>query len=179
MEWLDSAGAPRSGTAVVPGCGRGHEVLALAARGVSATGLDFAPSAVAAARAAAERAGLGARARFVQVDVFAAPDLLGVRFDLALEHTCYCAIDTDRRDEYVDVLHRLLRPGGRLVALLYAHDRPGGPPFGTTEGEVRRRFSRRFELDRLEPARGSVPSRAGHELLMVARARIELATQGL
>ena len=39
------------GRALVPGCGRGHEVALAVAHGLDATGLDIAPTAVAEARA--------------------------------------------------------------------------------------------------------------------------------
>ena len=49
-QWL-AQGLLAPGLAIlVPGCGRGHELLALGEAGIAATGLDFAPAAVALAR---------------------------------------------------------------------------------------------------------------------------------
>src|SRR6478736_2082577 len=73
VAWLDRTfpqGAPAGAQAVVPGCGRGYDVLELARRGFLATGIDFAPTAIHDGREAAERAGLSERARFLEQDLF-------------------------------------------------------------------------------------------------------------
>lgn len=166
---LHPAGKPR---AVVPGCGRGHEVVALAEAGFEAVGLDFATQAVTDARAliaAREAAGtLKAPASVLELDLFkAATADLGV-FDLAVEHTCFCAIDPARRDEYVAVLAGLVRPGGLLLGVFYAHDRPGGPPFGTTDLEVRARLGDAFDVVGVSCPGDSVERRRDQELLVEA-----------
>ena len=166
---LDPKVTPR---AVVPGCGRGHEVIALAAQGIDATGLDFAVEAVTGANAniaSASAAGrLKAPARVERLDLFAAPAAGLGPFDLAVENTCFCAIDVARRDEYVAVLARLLRPGGKLIGLFYAHERPGGPPYATTEAEVRQRLAAHFDVVRAEIVPDSIERRANNELFVEA-----------
>lgn len=61
-------------------CHFGVDSLILAQRGARVTGLDFSPSAVRTARALA--AELGLDARFVEGDLYAAPQLIDGRFDL-------------------------------------------------------------------------------------------------
>lgn len=148
--------------AVVVGCGKGHEVLALARRGFRVVGVDFAPSAVEVGRRAAKEAQLDAR--FEQADVFALPANLGT-FDLWVEHTCFCAIDPARRGDYVAAAARTLAPGGMVLGLFYAHGRKGGPPFSTDGDALTRLFSTDFELLSLELAPDSHPRRRGEELL--------------
>jgi len=161
--------AEPAGVAAVLGCGRGHEVLLLAERGYRAVGFDFAPEAIAAGRAAAARAGLVDAAQFVEADIFALADSERAgTFDLLVEHTCYCAIDPGRRADYAAVASALLRPGGRLVGLFWDHGRPGGPPFSTSPDDVRARFGRALTIESLDPAVGSVSSRANQEWLLVA-----------
>lgn len=166
---LHPTGRPRG---VVPGCGRGHEVIALAEAGVEAVGLDFAAQAVAGARAliqTREATGtLKAPASVVELDLFAALDAGLGQFDLAVEHTCFCAIDPARRDEYVAVLAGLVRPGGLLLGVFYAHDRPGGPPFTTTEAEVRARLEAAFDVVGVSVPGDSIERRRGHELFIEA-----------
>lgn len=158
-----------TGRAIVPGCGRGHDALMLAARGWQVTGVDFATSAVVDARAAA--AGRGIAAEFAQLDWFTAAEQPGWRgaFDLVVEHTCFCAIDPARRDAYVDVVHALLRPGGRLVGLIWSCGREGGPPFHADPAISRAQFERRLAVERFEPAQGSWPTRVGEWLLVATR----------
>lgn len=151
----------------VLGAGRGHEALEAAARGFEATAIDFAEPAIEATRVAAERRGLDVET--LQQDMFSLGATHAATFDAVLEHTCFCAIDPARRDEYVDVVHRVLKPGGVLFGLFFAHGRPGGPPFDTTEAELRARFERRFTVERLTRAPDSFRERHGEELEFVFR----------
>jgi thiopurine S-methyltransferase len=153
-DWLD--GHPLGpGRALVPGCGRGHDVIELARRGFDTLGVDFAGSALRDARALAAReeralpATGGARtrgasiaraaARFLERDLFtlladpdrqepweALPSLEEGSIDLWWENTCYCAIDPARRGQYASIAARLVRRGGTLLLLAFSLDgRPG------------------------------------------------------
>ncbi|AGY60676.1 methyltransferase domain-containing protein [Gloeobacter kilaueensis] len=154
--------APPPGTVVVPGCGRGYDALLFASRGYKVYGFDFAADAIADATRSALRSGISVT--FVQEDLFKLPRELDSLFDLVIEHTCFCAIDPSRRPEYVQIVHRLLRPGAELIAIFFAHPRPGGPPFRTDPDEIERLFGGYFAIEQLEPAPVSVPERQGEEL---------------
>jgi SAM-dependent methyltransferase len=145
---------------LVPGCGAGHDVRFLATRGFDVVGVDVSEAALAKARELATKDGV--RAEFVKADLFAPPASLGL-FDVAWEHTCFCAIDPSRRDEYVDAVANLLHPHGRLFGLFFLIRPETGPPFGATIEEIRHRFSRRFAVDVLRPATDSHPARTGKE----------------
>jgi SAM-dependent methyltransferase len=117
---------------LVPGCGTGYEVAALARAGFEVTGLDYAAAAI--ARTREQLASAGASATLVPADALAwQPDR---PFDAIYEQTCLCAIYPDRWRDYADQLHRWLAPGGRLFALFLQLLRPGaaegaiqGPPY--------------------------------------------------
>lgn len=159
VAWL--ATKPTPGRVAVIGCGRGHDALALAEAGFDVTGIDFAPAAIASAREAAAARGL--TVRFEQADLFALGPEHTNAYDTVFEHTCYCAIPPERRDDYVAAVARMLVPGGQLVAVFFTHKEPGGPPFATTEAEVRERFARDFAIAVLAPTEASVRSRRGEE----------------
>jgi SAM-dependent methyltransferase len=171
VDWLDRE-RPVAGRAIVPGCGRGHDVIELARRGWDALGVDFAPSAVADSTAAARRAGLSS-ARFLQADIFGLTAEHDGQYDLLYEQTCYCAIEPRRRDEYAQLATRLVKPGGLMVFLIYPLDaRVGGPPFNVGLDEVPLRFAPGFELlEKGPPPRPSIARRAGLEHLAVFRRR--------
>ncbi len=155
--------APRPGRMAVLGAGRGHDALLFAAHGFEVIGFDLAPSAIAAATELAQQRRLSAQ--FWQRDIFALePDLSG-QFDYVLEHTCFCAIDPSQRSQYVQVVHQLLRPGGELLALFWAHQMAGGPPFGSTVAELHQHFTPYFEIRQFDRATNSVASRQGNEYL--------------
>ncbi len=152
---------PLAGEIFVPGCGSGHDVRALVTPENHVVGIDLAPFAI---KKANDRLRI-AQEEYMLGDLFALPATLDESFDWVFEHTCFCAIEPARRDEYVDAVAAALVPGGALVGLFYAHGRPGGPPFTVDAGELRARFGRRFIIDMLVPAAGSVLGRQGQELL--------------
>ena len=152
-----------SGRVLVPGCGTGHDVRALAAEGLEVTGLDIAPLALEKARA---HQPVGDEQYFLG-DLFALPAGFKQSFDGVFEHTCFCAIDPSRRVDYVTAIASVLKPGGRLLAVFFLDpDNDGhGPPFGCTTGEIDEIFAPHFRL--LEEYAGipTFPEREGRELL--------------
>lgn len=164
---IDDEGVASGRSLVVLGAGRGHDALHAASRGIETTAVDFAPEAATAMRAGAARAGLALTV--LQADVFALAKTHAGAFGAALEHTCFCAIDQDRLAEYARLVHTLLAPGGVFFGLFYAHGRAGGPPFTTSETQVRALFAPLFTLERLRVAPDSFENRRGHELEFIFR----------
>ena len=154
---------------LVIGCGRGHDARMLARAGAKVTAVDFAAEAVAGARALA--ASEGVTMEVLQADLFelpSQPEHAG-RYDLCVEHTCFCAIDPARRAEYVEAVRALVVDGGHLLALFYAHGRPGGPPFTTDDAELERLFPPRFVVEHREIPPDSLERRRGAERLWLLR----------
>jgi SAM-dependent methyltransferase len=129
--WL-GAGSLTPCRIAVPGCGTGHEVVALAQAGFEVSAIDYAPGAVATTRERLHQA--GASARVTQADVLAwQPD---APLDAVYEQTCLCALHPDHWVAYAVQLQRWLRPGGRLALLAMQALREGaregrieGPPY--------------------------------------------------
>lgn len=157
--WNGFTDAP--GKAVVPGCGQGHEVSLLAGSGWEVTAVDFAPGAI--TRLEKRLAEEGRSARLLNQDFFEIDASHDGRYDLLLEQTFFCAIHPENRPLYVDTVHRLLRPGGKIVGLFYETGQPGGPPFNTSRGDVVDHFSGRFEIAVLEKTPHSAEHRRGKE----------------
>lgn len=123
---------PREGArALVPGCGHGHDALALSAAGWCVTGLDCVELVTAAG-------GLGAGLREALAEGgggLEICDALGFKgqqkFDLVFEHTFFCAIEPESRPAWGTTMQGALAPGGQLAVLLFPGDKPieeGGPP---------------------------------------------------
>ncbi|MBL8520250.1 MAG: methyltransferase domain-containing protein [Betaproteobacteria bacterium] len=128
MRWVE-AGTLAPCRVLVPGCGSGHEVAYLAARGFDVTAIDYAPEAVRLAQARLAQQGLPARietADALQWQPAAA-------FDAVYEQTCLCALHPDQWQRYATQLHGWIRPEGRLFALFMQAPRPGGAD-GFVEG---------------------------------------------
>jgi cyclopropane fatty-acyl-phospholipid synthase-like methyltransferase len=161
--------APKAARLAVIGAGRGHEAVEAARLGYRVSSIDFAEEAARGVAAAALEAGV--EVEVLQEDLFHLPKRRPGHYDAVVEQTCFCAIAIERRPEYVEAVHALLKKGGVLFGLFYAHGKPGGPPFDTSEEELRRLFSARFELSRLMRAADSYDHRAGKELEAVFTAR--------
>lgn len=136
LRWLES-GELRPCRILVPGCGRGHEVVALASRGFEVTGVDFAAAAVEAVRGQLAVAGLAAE--IVQADLFAYEPALP--FEAIYEQTCLCALPPGRWAEYERRLAAWLAPGGQLVAAFMQTDAADGPPFACRPDVMRELFT--------------------------------------
>jgi SAM-dependent methyltransferase len=164
---LTQPDAPKPGRAIALGCGRGHDALLFAQHGFQVLGVDYAPSAIAAATAATQNL----PAQFIQRDIFdLLPEYEG-QFDYVIEHTCFCALELDLRDRYVDLAASLLKPDGQLLGLFFTHSRPGGPPYGSSPEAIRQHFERRFAIASLAPTPYSVPSRQNEEHLGIFQKR--------
>jgi methyl halide transferase len=144
MEFLKSN--PVRGRVLVPGCGLGHDVRALAATADEVVGLDIAPAAVKRAKAHPSVGG----ERYILGDLFNLPPALRGSFDLVFEHTCFCAIDPSRRADYVSAVSTALQADGQLLAIFYLDPGldPGetGPPFGVTREELDAWFGPQFTV---------------------------------
>jgi len=160
-----------SGRVLVPGCGRGHEVLALAARpGCAAGGLDLSSTALAEASKNARTRGLVAE--FVTGDFFRLPPAMAGTFDWLVEHTCFCAIAPKLRPDYVRAAAGALREGGRIFGIFYlTPDVESGPPFAVSREELAALFDPHFVLVEERNPRESFPGRENREWIRIMQKR--------
>lgn len=172
LEFLEthSSGVWGDGEVLVPGCGTGHDVRALAAAGCKPLGLDLAPNAIELAHKKPMAGG-----ESYELGDFLDPTWQqGKHFDAIWEHTCYCAIDPSRRDDYAAACRELIRPGGHLVGVFFlTPNDPGeeddGPPFNASIEELDARFSPAFErIDSWIPQQ-TYPGREGREWFAIYR----------
>jgi SAM-dependent methyltransferase len=173
LEWLQARG-PLHGKILVPGCGYGHDVRAIAAASPDAkvVGLDISRRAIERAR---RFPGIG-REVYQQGDLFNLGREYSGEFQWVFEHTCFCAIDPERRPDYVDAIVGALQAKGILLAFFYVNpwdkgEEPaeGGPPFGVLITELDQLFGPGFELVEEMYPRCSYPGREGREIVRLLR----------
>jgi SAM-dependent methyltransferase len=124
------------------GCGTGEHALACAARGLEATGVDGAPTAIAKARAKAAERGLS-----VRFQVGDALDLapLGSSFRTVLDIGLFHVFDDAERPRYAASLRKVLAPGGSAFVLCFSDAEPNwGGPRRVSEAEIHATFDGLF-----------------------------------
>lgn len=137
VDWLNRNPISQGKSVLVPGCGIGHDAHLLALSGYHVTALDLSPTAI---RLAKEKYGGTENLNFREGDFLGDPP--DEKYDLVFEHTLFCAIDPDRRNEYAKVLDHWLQPGGLFLAIhFFIPKEQDGPPFGTDLEEITRLFS--------------------------------------
>jgi len=89
-------------------------------------------------------------------------------FDLILEQTFFCALSPNLRKSYVDKMHQLLNPKGKLVGLLFNFElTESGPPYGGNILVYKSLFKDQFETMVLENSINSIKERHGKELFFI------------
>jgi hypothetical protein len=171
--WLAARVLTPGQTVIVPGCGSGHEVVALAEAGCAVTALDYAAAAVELTRERLNRAAQHAHVHLADVLQWqpAAP------CDAVYEQTCLCALHPDLWTRYAARLHDWLQPGGVLCALFMQVRRDSacvgvieGPPYHCDINAVRALFPS-THWDWPAPPYPAVPHPRGWSELAVALTR--------
>ncbi|KAJ5579967.1 uncharacterized protein N7459_005952 [Penicillium hispanicum] len=141
--------------ALVPGCGRGYDVVMLALHGFDAYGLEISETAVKEAEAYADAeiaspssyhfgpdqhwSGSRGSATFLQGDFFSSQWALkssvdhSTKFDVIYDYTFLCALHPEQRKSWAKSMARAVKPGGLLICLefpMYKSPRLPGPPWG-------------------------------------------------
>ncbi len=156
---------PLKGEIFVPGCGSGHDVRALSAPENHPLGVDLAPFAMTKAKS---RPAI-AHEEYLLADLFDLPAELDGRFDWIFEHTCFCAIDPSLRKDYVSTIVRLLKPGGRLLAIFFINPdhEEDGPPHRVSTAELEEFFGKCFAVEQEWVPQRTHPGRENRELMRV------------
>ncbi|MES2567094.1 MAG: methyltransferase domain-containing protein [Bacteroidota bacterium] len=147
---------------LIPGAGNAYEAQFLYELGfINTDVLDFASVPLEAIK---QRMPDFPKERLIQKDFFHHKG----EYDLIIEQTFFCALHPDLREKYVDQMHALLKPGGKLIGLLFNNKmNMDEPPFGGNENEYRNLFSKRFDIKIMKDCYNSIKPRMGKELFVI------------
>jgi SAM-dependent methyltransferase len=148
---------------LIPGCGTGYELALLCEAGWDATAIDFAPSAVAAARQA-----VGPwQARVLLADFF--QFAVDGHLDVIYERAFLCAMPRAMWPQVVVRWAQLLPPGACLLGYFFFDNNVKGPPFGIERAALDALLTPHFTLLWEEAVPDSLPVFGGNERWMAWR----------
>jgi SAM-dependent methyltransferase len=157
------------GRALLPGCGRGHDLALAVKHGFDAIGLDIAPTAVADAKKQYPHLA----ERFVLGNLFDPPQSLRGQFDVVIEHTCMSALPPALRADYRRGIDAILKPGGLLIGVWYINpsldEGYEGPPFPFSVEALTALFADGYEIVEDYVPDVAFEGRDGRERLRVLR----------
>jgi 2-polyprenyl-3-methyl-5-hydroxy-6-metoxy-1,4-benzoquinol methylase len=132
-----------SGIALDLGTGPGTQAIALAKKGFRVTGTDISEAAITQADSKAKEEGLDIS--FIQDDIF--KSRLQQEFDFVFDRGCFHVFHPDLRQDYVRIVHSLIKPKGYLFLKCFSHleTREGGP-YRFTPEEIKKIFGDRFDV---------------------------------
>jgi hypothetical protein len=138
---LEAGALPGGRSVLVPGCGRGHDALALAQAGFVVTALDLVDALHEELTSALGPHG----GRFVTGDALE----FGQPHELLFEHTFFCALPPEQRPRYGEMAARCVSMGGELHAVVFPVDKSPageGPPFQMSTPALATALGADFEL---------------------------------
>ena len=149
---------------LVPGAGNGYDPLYFSSKGHDVTAVDFSKEATNNMKAYAEKNQIDIN--IINADIFKLDINLFNKFDYIIEYTCFCAIDRNRRLDYIKVMSDLLKKNGELIGLflpVLKDKKDGGPPYSINIEEVISQFSDHFDLVELKKHKLSINARVDNE----------------
>jgi trans-aconitate methyltransferase len=152
-------------TTLIPGCGTGYELKYLRDSGWDATAIDFAPIAVANAKAAVGQwAG-----HVIEADFFACEPAHPL--DLIYERAFLCAMPRTMWPQVAARWAALLPPGALLAGYFFFDDTVKGPPFGIARATLDSLLAPHFDCIADAAVTDSIPVFQGKEGWMAWRRR--------
>lgn len=149
---------------LIPGGGNSYEAIYLLKHGFTdVTVIDIAPAVTESLKE--KLAVYGNAIHIVTGDFFEWTET----YDLIIEQTFFCALDRTLRKAYVSKMAALLKPGGKLVGVLFNRNFEGGPPFGGSTEEYQQLFETSLSIQTMEPCHNSIAPRAGSEVFIILK----------
>ena len=152
------------------GCGYSKDSLFLAKRGHKVYSIDFASKPIEYLNHLKNKNDLD-NLFPVQEDIFKLNREYYNFFDIVVEYTCFCAIDTKRRSQYAELVSDILNQNGKFIALFFPTERmeediDKGPPFYVNLDETLLMFKNNFNIVKINKNPDSIKPRKGFETLV-------------
>ncbi|XP_019056498.1 PREDICTED: probable thiol methyltransferase 2 [Tarenaya hassleriana] len=162
---LSETGSLPKGRALVPGCGSGYDVVAMACPDRHVVGLDLSKTSIERSKKMFSSMPNSKYFSFLAEDFFTwkPPE----QFDLIFDYTFLTAFPPEMRPSWAKRVEQLLKPGGELITLMFPlDDRDGGPPYSISVSDYKKiLIPLGFEVASIEDNKLAVRPRKGVEKL--------------
>ncbi|KAJ4810395.1 Thiopurine S-methyltransferase [Rhynchospora pubera] len=154
------------GRVLVPGCGTGYDVVALAGPDRYAVGLDMSGTAIEKAKELWASSPNSECFSFLNKDFFNWNP--AEQFDLMFDYTFFCALEQALRSAWAMKVGEILKPEGELITLIWViTDQKEGPPFKNDVSDYEEvLFPLGFKQIYIEDNELAVNTRKGREKLV-------------
>ena len=162
VDWCNNLNSSKK--ICVPGSGNGYDSLYFASKGHQVTAIDFSGEPIKRLKKYAKKNNLDITV--LQKNIFDLNIELQNSFDYIVEYTCYCAIDPEMRNKYINVMYDLLKDKGEFIGIFFPLNKDiseGGPPFGVNLSETISQFLNKFKLVNSIEHPLSIKPRKGNE----------------
>ncbi|SFS77995.1 class I SAM-dependent methyltransferase [Marininema halotolerans] len=142
VSFIATAKIPAGAQMLDVGCGAGNEAIFLATQSYHVIGVDFSEEALKIAKERAHAVGVHVDLR--QGDVLDLPIETG-SIDFINDRGCFHVISEEQREQFVQEMTRVLRPGGKVLLRGCREHRPDGDWFTLVTPEaIDRHFGKQF-----------------------------------
>jgi len=165
-DFLNSGAFGKPGKILIAGSGKGYDAVLAAKNGYDVYAVDFSIEAIRFSSEIAVKEKV--KINHIHEDIFKLHLTYKNYFDYVYDYVTYCAVEPGRRKEYAEKISKLLKPDGKLIALLFpVEEREGGPPYAVNVGEFYDLFSQHLRLKFSSRNINSIKPRRGREILQI------------
>ncbi len=150
---------------LIPGCGNAYEAEYLIQQGFNNIHLvDISDTLVDKLKSNFKNEIESGQIKVTKSDFFEIEEI----YDLIFEQTFFCALEPKLRNKYAEQMHKILRPNGKLVGLLFNFTfEDSGPPFGGTISEYLSILDPFFNIKKFETSYNSIKPRESKEIFFI------------
>ena len=167
-EWAKKLSSKKS--ICVLGAGNGWDAIYFAELGHDVTAVDFSKEAVKNMKKNASTKNV-----FINIiyeNIFYLDKIFLNSFDIVFEYTCFCAINPNRRKDYVKLVCQILNPYGQFVALFFPlidDSSSNGPPFPVDLNKTEELFYKYFKIIKRDIPKLSISPRKNKEIFIIMK----------
>ena len=150
---------------LIPGCGKGHDVIYMASKNHNVTAVDFSKYSIEFLNKKAKEKNL--KIKTFLTDFFSLHKEHDGKYDVVLEYTFFCAISPNKRKDYFKKCYSLLNNSGSIIGIfLPLSTNETGPPFKVSVENIKKVSENYFDISIVNKNINSINKRLNNEVFI-------------